>query len=107
WIQATRVTSQAFKPTPKDGNELSVYNGDLISAERAWDHFTGQGMKSVGVIGVSVGEAETCGVCARPDPGPFREHAVIDFTSLGSNQIEKSAKKMRGLAETRGWLFQP
>lgn len=107
WIQNERVTSQAFKPTPKDGNELSVYDGDLISAQDSWQHFTDQGMKSVGVLAVSVAETEACGLSARPDPEPFPEHAVIDFTGLGSNQIEKAAKKLRGLAAERGFQFQP
>jgi hypothetical protein len=107
WIQNERVTSQAFKPTPKDGNELSVYDGDLISAEGSWQHFTEQGMKSVGVLAVSVTEAQACGVNARPDPEPFPEHAVIDFTGLSSNQVEKAAKKLRNLATERGWQFRP
>jgi hypothetical protein len=81
WVQNERVTSQAFKPTPKDGNELSVYNGDLISAEASWHHFTGRGMKSVGVLSVTVAEAEASDTRPRPDPEPFPEHAVIDFTA--------------------------
>lgn len=107
WVQNERVTSQAFKPTPKDGSELSVYDGDLITAEASWDHFTGQGMKSDGVLSVSVAEANVSGVRARPDPEPFPEHAVIDFAGLSSNQVEKAAKKLRGFATERGWQFRP
>ena len=38
FIQAGHITSQAFRPTPKDQNKLSVYDGDQISAEDAWQH---------------------------------------------------------------------
>ena len=33
FIQAGFVTSQAFRPTPKDQSKFSVYDGDLISSE--------------------------------------------------------------------------
>lgn len=35
FVQAGRVTSQAFRPTPKDENHLSVYDGDQIQPEAA------------------------------------------------------------------------
>lgn len=107
WIQHERVTSQAFKPTPKDGCQLSVYDGDLTSAQESWEHFTDQGMKSAGVLAVSVAETAACGLSARSDPAPFPEHAVIDFTGLGSNQVEKAAKKLKAHATERGFQFQP
>ncbi|OQC41352.1 MAG: hypothetical protein BWX66_00754 [Deltaproteobacteria bacterium ADurb.Bin058] len=31
FIQNQRVSSQAFRPTPKDERKLSVYDGDLIT----------------------------------------------------------------------------
>lgn len=50
WIQSGRVTSQAFKPTPKDERRLSVYDGDLITPADAWRHYTESlGFSSVGV----------------------------------------------------------
>jgi len=36
FVQLGRVTSQAFRPTPKDHDLLSAYNGDLIEPEPAW-----------------------------------------------------------------------
>jgi len=108
FIQAGRVTSQAFRPTPKDRSLLSVYDGDQITAEASWTHFTGQdGCTSAGVLGMTVGECAAEGLPARPDPEPFPEHAVIDFTGLTDNQIEKKGKKLKAKAEARGWLYQP
>ncbi len=40
FIQNGRVSSQAFRPTPKDKNLLSVYNGDAIQAKDAFTHYT-------------------------------------------------------------------
>lgn len=34
------VTSQAFRPSPKDEKKLSVYDGDQFSAEESWNHYT-------------------------------------------------------------------
>lgn len=39
FVQAGRVISQAFRPTPKDEQRLSVDNGDLIEAKPAWTRF--------------------------------------------------------------------
>lgn len=107
FVQAGRVTSQAFRPTPKDESLLSVYDGDLISPEAAWGHFTATPeRRSAGVMAVSVAECTTENLPARPDPEPFPEHAIIDFSGLSDNQAEKKGKKLRSAAEARGWLYR-
>jgi hypothetical protein len=108
WLQNNRVTSQAFRPTSKDNGLLSAYDGDLITPEAAWRHFTTEpGRLSSGVYAVSVAECSTLGLPARSDPTAFAEHAVIDFTGVGSSAADKKAKALRNQAEARGWLFQP
>lgn len=107
WVQQGRVTSQAFRPTPKDKHLLSVYDGDRITAADSWTHFCGTlGFQSVGVMAVTVAECSTLELPARPDPEPFPEHAVIDFSGLAENQIEKKGKRLKAKAEGRGWLHQ-
>lgn len=107
WVQSGRVTSQVFKPTPKDQRRLSVYDGDQITAFESWRHFTETlGFASVGTLAVSVDECRSLHIDAEPDPEPFPEHAVIAFGELTTTQIEKKAKQLRGFAEARGWQYQ-
>lgn len=107
WVQQGRVTSQVFRPTNKDAGLLSVHDGDLVSAEQAWGHFTGQlGCLSAGVLAVSVEECTVQQLPTRADPSQFREHALIDFTAYGSRDIERKAKCLRYHAEQRGWQYQ-
>lgn len=107
WTQNGRVTSQAFKPTPKDEGLLSVYDGDQINAEKAWVHFTTHlRFESVGSLAVTVSECGDNELPVRSEPQPFPEHVVIDFTAFGANQVEKKAKKLRSVAEARGWQYQ-
>jgi hypothetical protein len=107
FLQAGRVTSQAFRPTPKDESLLSVYDGDQITADNSWSHFTSQpNCKSVGVMAVTVDECVAEALSVRPDPKPFPEHVVIDFTGLTNNQCEKNSKKLKAKAEARGWQYQ-
>lgn len=107
FVQNGRVSSQAFRPTPKDESRLSVYDGDRIAPGPAWDHYTlVQGLQSVGVLAVSVGECEALALKAESDPAPFPEHVVIDFSGLSKGQIEKAAKQLRSRAEARDWLFR-
>ena len=106
WIQAGRVTSQAFRPTPKDESLLSVYDGDLIEPDASWSHFTTALKRaSAGTLGVTVDECAAEDLSARPDPQPFPEHAVIDFTEFTDGQCEKKGKKLKVKADSRGWLF--
>ena len=105
-IQQGRVTSQVFRPTPKDSKRLSVYDGDQIDAEAAWEHYTGGlGYNSVGVLSVTVRECQDEELPVHADPEPFPEHAVIDFTACSSNQIKSKAKRLKVVAEARGWQY--
>lgn len=107
FIQDGRVSSQAFRPTPKDQSLLSVYDGDQIDPTAAHDHYTGTlGLPSIGVMGVQVRECEALELPACPDPKPFREHAVIDFRSHGRKATESKAKQLRARAEHRDWLYR-
>ena len=66
------TTSQAFRPTPKDKNQLSVYDGNLISAENAWKHYTNDlQLRSIGVMSVSVAECRTLELPVVPDAETF------------------------------------
>lgn len=108
FVQAGRVTSQAFRPTPKDNSLLSVYDGDQITATDSWTHFTSQAnCTSAGVMAVTVGECAAEALPARADPEPFPEHVVVDFTGLTANEIERKSKKLKAKAEVRGWQYQP
>ena len=57
FVQNGRITTQAFTPTLRDQNRLSVYDGDLIEAEPAWIHYTSiLDLQSIGVVAVTVAE---------------------------------------------------
>ena len=106
FIQNDRVTSQAFRPTPKDEKRLSVYDGDMIEAPEAYEHYTQElKLKSVGVMGVTVHECADLDLPCRPDPEPFPEHAIIDFSDLGERDIVRKSKQLKKKAIGRGWLY--
>ncbi len=106
FVQNGRVTSQPFRPTPKDESLLSVYDGDLISPEKSWFHFTTNLMQqSVGTMAVTVAECAAESLRARPDPETFAEHAVIDFTGLTDKGCRTKSKKLQAKATDRGWCY--
>jgi len=107
FIQDGRVTSQAFRPTPKDEYLLSVDDGDSVSAEASWQRFiTTPACKSVGVQAVSQAECATQALTVIADGEPHPEHCSVDFTAFDKKAIEKKSKLLRAQAETRGWLFR-
>jgi hypothetical protein len=108
FIQKGMITSQAFVPTPKDELKLSCYNGNMISAEDAFRHFTEKlNQTSSGVLGVSFEECLSVDLTPVADADPFPEHAHIPFHNLSSGSIRKIGQKLRDYAINRGWLFQP
>ena len=101
------VTSQAFRPTKKDDNKLSVYDGDQIGARDAWSHYTNvQKMKSVGVKTVTETECDQLQLPVIFDRIPFPEHASVDFSGHSKSQIERKAYSLKQFAIQRGWQFQ-
>lgn len=88
--------------------DCSLFMTETKSPEDAWLHFTRDiGFKSAGVVGVSVAECNQLELPVRPDPNPFPEHAVIDFTGLSRGAMERKADALKILAITRGWLYRP
>jgi len=104
FVQNGRVSSQAFRPTPKDQYKLSVYNGDLITAEQSWKHFVAKRLKSVGVLAVNVVECTAEGLPSYSSPEVFEQHAHIDFSNLTEGQIKGKGKRLLAVALVRGWL---
>ncbi len=104
-----RVTSQAFNPSREHDYRLSVYDGDQVSAEESWHHYTQESAKpSIGVYGVSVAECKELGLPVEPDPEAFAAHALIDFRGLSTRkQRDLAARQLRNAATDRGWLYQP
>ena len=107
WTKLGRVSSQAFKPTPKDRGRLSTYDGDRITAENSWRHYVLElGYRSVGVLAVTVGECGARGLAVEADPGPFPEHVVIRFDGCSRSQSVKIAKHLTRAATERGWQYR-
>ena len=104
WVQSGRPTSQAFRPTPKDNGQLSAYDGDLIAPAESWLHFTNDlKQMSAGVLAVTVGEFKIESLPATSDPDTFPSHVLVDYTAHGPGRIEKKSKRLRSIAEKRGW----
>lgn len=107
FLQNGRVSSQAFRPTPKDEGELSVSRGSLTTAEEAYQlHTEEKKLKSVGVWSVTVGECSGIGLPSFPDPledaPPDRAHAVVSFKDLGSTAADKASSRLAAFARARG-----
>ncbi len=111
-------SSQAFGPTPKDEDKLSVDDAAKVSAEESWRHFTEKlGFQSAGTWAVSLGEvaeAEDLVLEASPTVHPQEPaknnpaHCHIDFSQVSSKgQKKKRAQQLAIKATARGCLFQP
>lgn len=108
------VMSQAFNPSKNHQFQLSVYDGDQIDEQAAWEHFTrNPAVQSAGVMAVTGAECDSENLAYRPDPEPFPEHALIDFyrfaeseEQLTNNDRKRKAMKLRDKAVRRGWLLQ-
>lgn len=109
WLQGRAISSQAFRPGPEDDRQMSVYDGDQITAEGAWRHYTNDPDKPTpsGILDVAVRECGQQCLPVHPDPHAFPEHVLIDFRKFGTNQIKRKSERLRDAAVARGWQFQP
>ena len=108
WMQDGSPTTPAFKPTRKDNGRLSVYDGDQISPQAAYEHYASLGNKAVGILAVTVAECESLDLAVTPDPLPgFPAHALIDFTALSGNRVKRTARQLNKSATARGWQHRP
>ena len=106
FVQNGQMTSQAFMPFPKDKARLSVYDGDIISANDAYYHYTETlNNEAEGTWGVTCAEVDKIELKSAPEPLPeFLSHAVIDFSGKTSNVCRKLAKRLKMFAVARGCL---
>ncbi len=111
WVKDGQLTSQAFKPTPKDDSRLSVSRSALTTPGQAFAHHTGRlGLAAVGTWAVTVTEVEADPVqlVAYSDPvlGPIPDpaHAFIEFPAEPRKLIETKAKLLLAAARRRGRL---
>ncbi len=107
FVQNGEITSQVFKPTPKDKGLLSCYNEELFSPEEGFNHYVEeQKLESVGVVAVSVEEAGSQDLEVLEDNDPFDGHCSIDFRKLSDKAVRKKSKSLKKFASERGWLFE-
>ena len=106
FVKEGRATSIAFRPSSRDPYHLSVYDGDQITAQEAWQHYTSTlDKESSGVMAVTVNECAHMNLGVVDDHIPYKEHAFIEFGGSTKSQIKKISKNLRVVAQNRGWLF--
>lgn len=108
FVQAGNVTSQAFRPTPKDKNQLSVYDGSMIDPAAAWRHYTASLLlQSDGVLAVTFTECKQLQLNVTADSATFREQCLVSFEGKTRPEIERISKQLRNHAVNRGRKFRP
>jgi hypothetical protein len=107
-------SSQAFAPTPKDSNKLSVDRSALTTSADSYSLFTANGHTSAAVYGLTVGEfgAEDLACHADPLAGSERlranpAHAYADYSPFTGGQQKNKAKRLKQKALARGILYAP
>lgn len=108
FVRGGRVTSQAFRPTPKDEDRLSTEDGDRIAPEAAWRRYTEVlALLSTGVMGILAASCAAEGLAVEPDGAPTPEHVSVIFAGLTTGERERVSKRLRDAADARGWLYRP
>ena len=104
------VRLEAFMPRINTNqSNISVDDGDRISAETAWGDFVKKPYcKSMGVLGVSVLECKNLQLSPRDAPTKGHEtHVEIYFPSEKKDEWKIFAAGLRDLAVRHDWFFGP
>ena len=109
WVQDGVVSSQAFRPEPRDEDQMSVYDGDQITVRDSYNHYASDPSKTppIGVLSITVEECSDQELPVQPDPNTFPEHVLVDFRAHGTNATRKKSGLLRDAALRRGWQFIP
>lgn len=114
FLDGDRLSSQVFRPTPKDAGKLSIARSARVSAADHQAEFTAGGLGSVGVWAVTVAEVDAQGLRAVHDEhGPHapvpcpRGHGFLDFRGLGGGAVRRVAAGLRDRAAARGRVHPP
>ena len=110
WIVDGKLTSQVFRPTPKDRQKISTAREAKVSAEDSFKEFTEEfEFNSAGVWAVSVGEVHDEGLRSIYDERSpstatpcLTGHSSIDFTGISNSQAKRIGGRLRDRAEVRG-----
>lgn len=112
FMQGDSPSSQAFMPTSKDDNKLSVDRSSLTTAKQSYELFTGNGFASKAVYGVTVGEFREQAIPCIGDPLDAVEgqeanpaHAFADFKEHTLSRQRTKAKRLKQKALARGRLY--
>lgn len=109
FIVDNQVTPRAFKPTKKNP-DVSVYDGNMIDAKSAWEHYVKMNgrAKSDGVVAVTDIECESLNLTITPDPKlSFREHMLIRFDGLSKSAVKLVVRTLTENSNKRGWCYHP
>lgn len=109
-----RVSSRVFDPLRSGGDQgrerrvLSAYDGSLISAQSAFEHYTDElGRNSCGVLAVNEDECASLGISVERDAAGFPEHVSLNFDGLSRRSITDAAKRLLAFAMENGWQYGP
>jgi hypothetical protein len=111
FIRDGRVSSQAFRPTPKDQKMLSVARASKTTAQAAFElHTQCNKLASAGTWAVTVGECQALSLPVRHDEVtegdcPDPAHSVVDFTALSNSKTEAQGARLARHANDRGRLY--
>lgn len=107
FVHDGEISSQAFRPTPKDAGKLSVRR-QAFGAERAYHDHLRLGYLTAGTWGVGVGEVEEAAARTVDDsalPDRPESHAYVDYRHLSRRQVETAAKRLKSAAGARGKAY--
>ena len=106
WFVKGELSIAAFNPSKEQHYEASVDNGDGTSARGAYLYHRSKGLRTIGVVAVTAGEAtrERLPVKAAPVAG-WPHHTVLDFNALPARRA--AARSLTSAARPRGWLHNP
>ena len=105
WVHEGRPTRQTFDPMGK--KEISVSDGDMISAEDVWSkHVHTFNRKSVGVLSVTVADCEDNELSVRPDPvDNAPEHVAVIYPAAAKTQIRAVSEILLDRSLQHGWKY--
>ena len=109
WFVKGVLSIEAFNPSREQRYEASVDNGDGTSANNAYLYHQSQGLRTIGVVAVTAGEATCENLPVKAAPvADWPHHMILDFNALPDKPARRAAaRSLTSAARQRDWCYNP
>lgn len=106
WFSDGKLSDRVFLPREDEGNSISVYDSELVTAEAAYFSYAKDPSlpQPPGVVAITQGECAELGISVQPTG--HTGHVTLTFPGTTQDSLTKTARGLSTKAVKHGWQYR-